>query len=420
MTRLLPLRDAADLEPARADVLDAETMRRAGAIVDDVAARGFDAVREHAERLGDVAVGAPLVLDREDLLAALQALPDDDRQVLERTAARIRDFAVAQRSCLVPLETEVPGGRAGHVLAPVERAGCYAPGGRYPLPSSVLMTAVTARAAGVREVWVASPRPSPVTLAAAAVAGADGLLACGGAQAIAALAHGAGEVPACDVVVGPGNRYVTAAKKLVAGEVGIDMLAGPSELLVVADAAADPGVIAADLLGQAEHDPDARPVLVAVDAPGLLERVEAELAHQLAGLPTAEVARQALSRGAAVAVENLAAAVTVCDLLAPEHLQLLVADPGALTSRLKHFGGLFLGARSAEVFGDYGVGPNHVLPTGGAARHSGGLSVFTFLRVRTWLELDDVPGELLDDVARLAELEGLAAHRAAALRRAGG
>ena len=207
-------------------------------------------------------------------------------------------------------------------VAPVDRAGCYAPGGRFPLPSSVLMTAVTARAAGVRDVWVASPRPDDVTLAAAAVAGADALLAVGGAQAIAALAYGAGDVPPCDVVVGPGNRWVTAAKKLVAGHVGIDMLAGPSELVVLADASADPATVAADLLAQAEHDPDALPVLVATDAE-LVDRVEIELERQLAALPTRDTAEPAIGNGFAVMAGNLDDAIEVCDRLAPEHLQVL-------------------------------------------------------------------------------------------------
>ncbi len=241
------------------------------------------------------------------------------------------------------------------------------------------MTAVTARAAGVAEVWVASPRPASVTLAAAAVAGADAVLAVGGAQAIAALAYGAGPVPACDVVVGPGNRWVTAAKKLVAGDVGIDMLAGPSELVVLADDTADPATVAADLLAQAEHDPDALPVLV-TPSPALADAVDAELERQLADLPTRDVAEAALDHGFTVVTADLDEAIRVCDVLAPEHLQVLTDDAHAVAERLEHWGGLFIGAASAEVFGDYGVGPNHTLPTGGVARFKGGLSVLDFLQ----------------------------------------
>lgn len=403
------------------DPVNTATLAAAREIVDDVRARGESALRAHAERLGDLPPGAPLVLPREALDEALAALPREDRATLERTAGRIERFARAQREALRPMELAIPGGRAGHEIAPVERAGCYAPGGRFPLPSSVLMTAVTARAAGVGEVWVASPRPAPVTLAAAALAGADGFLAAGGAQAIAALAFGAGPVPACDVVVGPGSRWVTAAKQLVAGHVAIDLPAGPSELVVLADDTADPSLVAADLLAQAEHDPEARPILVALD-PSLPPRVDAELRRQLADLPTAGIARRALACGFSVTAADLGEACRVCDGLAPEHLELHLRDPGAARARLRHWGGLFVGAGSAEVLGDYGAGPNHTLPTGGAARRCGGLSVLHFLRVRTWLRLDDAAAaaELAADAERLARREGLEAHARAARRRRGG
>ena len=206
--------------------------------------------------------GEKAVLDKSDLAAAWERVGAEVQALLTRVAGRIRSFAEAQRAALTDVDVAVPGGRAGHKVAPVEVAGCYAPGGRYPLPSSVLMTAVTARAAGVQRVFVASPRPTDVTLAAAHIANADGLLAVGGAQAIAAMAYGVGDVPACDVIVGPGNRWVTAAKSIVSGRCGIDMLAGPSECLVLADETADADIVAADLLAQAEHDADALPVLV--------------------------------------------------------------------------------------------------------------------------------------------------------------
>jgi len=301
----------------------------------------------------------------------------------------------------------------------VERAGCYAPGGRYPLPSSVLMTAVTARVAGVPEVWVASPKPQALSLAAAAIAGADGLLAAGGAHAIAALAYGAGPIASRDVIVGPGNRYVAAAKQLVSGAVAIDMLAGPSELTIFADDTADPGRVAADLVAQAEHDPDAVPVLVTLD-PTLPDRVEAELTRQLGDLPTAVTARAALANGGVIQVASLDDGIAACDAIAPEHLQLEVRDAAAVAPRLAHYGALFVGgAGAAEVLGDYGAGPNHVLPTGGTARATGGLSVYTFLRVRTWLRIDDTTAArpLIEDAIWLGRAEGLEAHARAAERR---
>jgi len=412
---------ASAVEVGARDAVDGRTLDAARVIVEDVRTRGEVALREYGLRFGDLAEGAPLIIGRDALAAAWLALDEAERALLERVTRRVRAFAEAQRAALRDTAIAVPGGQAGHTVSPVERAGCYAPGGRFPLPSSVLMTAITARSAGVATVWVASPRPAPVMLAAAWIAGADAVLAVGGAQAIAALAYGAGEVPACDVVVGPGNRWVTAAKQLVAGQVGIDMLAGPSELVVLADASADPATVAADLLAQAEHDPDAVPVLVTTDA-ALADRVEAELARQLAALPEINraTATAACGNGFAAIAKDLDEAVAACNRLAPEHLEVMLADPWGVTPRLLHYGGLFVGAGAAEVLGDYGAGPNHVLPTGGTARHTGGLSVMTFLRVRTWLEVSDRAAgrELADDAAALARLEGLEAHaRAADLRR---
>ncbi len=419
-TPLLPRRTVAELA-RRGAGLDAKTLAAAARIVEAVRKRGEVALRKHAERFGDMSPGAPLYHNRADLARALAGLSPEERTRLERVAARIRAFAVAQRGALGPVRVPVPGGIAEHRIAPIERAGCYAPGGRYPLPSSVLMTVVTARVAGVRNVWVASPKPQAVSLAAAAIAGADGVLAVGGAQAIAALAYGAGPIAPRDVIVGPGSRWVAAAKQLVAGTVAIDMLAGPSELIVFADESADPATVAADLLAQAEHDPDALPVLVTVDAT-LVERVEQELACRLGDLPTADVARAALTHGGAIVVSSVADGVAACDAIAPEHLQLELRDADAVAPRLAHYGALFIGAGSAEVLGDYGAGPNHVLPTGGTARFSGGLSVYTFLRVRTWLRIVDsgAARPLVEDAVWLGRAEGLEAHARAAERRLGG
>lgn len=398
--------------------VDDDTLMKAAVIVREVKAGGDAALRAWAERLGDVAPGGALMIPAEALEAAYLALPEADQALLQRVAERVREFAEAQRAALRDMVLALPGGRAGHTVAPVEAAGCYAPGGRFPLPSSVLMTAVTARTAGVGRVIVASPRPAPMTLAAAHVAGADGLLAVGGAQAISALAYGTGSVGRCDVIVGPGNRWVTAAKKLVSGDVRIDMLAGPSELLVLADGTADAETIAADLLGQAEHDPDAIPVLVTTSE-ALREAVDEALQRQLATLPTAETARAALGNGMALLAGDLDEAIATANRLAPEHLEVMVAEPWAVAPRLQHYGGLFIGSHAAEVLGDYGAGPNHVLPTGGTARYSGGLSVFDFLRVRTWLEVtavDEAQG-LVEDAVALARHEGLEAHARSALRR---
>jgi len=391
------------------------TLREAAVIVEDVRLGGESALRQHAQRLGDLEPGDEIVLDRSRIEQTLESLPGDTRGVLERVAGRIRSFAQAQRQSLMDVDIEVSGGRAGHRWIPVSSAGAYAPGGRYPLPSSVLMTVIPARVAGVESVWVASPRPTPVTLAAAAIAGADGLLAVGGAQAIAALAFGT-LTPACDLVVGPGNRWVTAAKKYLYGEIGIDGLAGPSEVLVIADETADPELVSADLLAQAEHDVDAVPMLITTSE-ALSGEVDQAIGRQLEDLPTSETASRALENGFCLIVGSLEEAVSMSDRIAPEHLALHVDDPSQLVDELHSYGSLFVGSGTAEAFADYGVGPNHVLPTGGGARYQSGLSVLTFLRSPTWMALDDA-GPLVDDTMLLARLEGLEAHaRAAQIRR---
>jgi histidinol dehydrogenase len=411
----------ADAHAAASSAPNAELSAAVAEILAEVARCGEPALRRWAEQLGDCAPGAPLYFSRQDLQAARERIPEQDCALLERTAARIRSFAEAQRACLLPLHLPCGEGSMGHELLPLEAVGCYAPGGRYPLPSSVLMTVIPARVAGVEKVWVASPRPTPVTLAAAAIAGADGLLACGGAHALAALAHGVGPLPQVDYLCGPGNRWVTEAKRQLMGTVGIDMLAGPSELLVLADASADPQEIAADLIAQAEHDDDARPILVSLHA-GLLPQVEVELEVQLTELPTAATARTSIARqGMAVLCHDLAEAIQVCNQIAPEHLELRLTASAEQVAikQLRHAGAIFRGTSGAEVLGDYGAGPNHVLPTGSSARLRGGLSVFDFLRVRTFLDLpiSAATAQIAADAAALARLEGLEGHARAADRR---
>lgn len=399
---------------------DFDALSTADRIVTAVRRGGDRALRSLAIEFGDIQAGEPLVIGRPELEAARARVPHAARALLERTAARIERFARAQREALVDFEQTNDWGRCGQRWVPMERAGCYAPGGRYPLPSSVLMTAIPARVAGVREVIVANPRPNDVILAAAAIAGADAVLAVGGAQAVAALAYGTESVPRVDVVVGPGNRFVTAAKRMVAGDVAIDMLAGPSELVVVADATSDPARVAADLLAQAEHDPRARPILLALDG-GLTDAVESELARQLVDLPTRDVARAALGNGFSAACSTRAEAARLVQALAPEHLEVVCSDSEGFAATVDRYGALFVGENGAEVLGDYGAGPNHTLPTGGTARFSGPLGVQTFLLARTWMVGDgtrEARSALARDAAALGRLEGLEGHaRAADLRR---
>lgn len=394
--------------------IDPAVMKTAIDIVEDVRRGGEPSLRRHAEALGDIRPGQDLVIDQDALSKAAEQLPQTQLSALERASRRIEVFAKSQREGLHDLDMKVEGGRAGHRWIPVTSVGAYAPGGRHPLPSSVLMTVIPARVAGVEEVWAASPHPTPATLAAAAMAGADGLLRVGGAQAVAALAFGVA-TPACDLIVGPGNTWVTAAKKHLYGEVGIDGLAGPSEIMVIADEGADPSLVAADLLAQAEHDVDAMPMLITTSS-AVADAVDGRIEDQLADLPTSGTARAALANGFTTIVTDLSEAGSLADLLAPEHLALHVEAAEQVAATLRSYGSVFVGAGSAEAFADYGVGPNHVLPTGGGARFQSGLSVETFLRSPTWSRLDD-PSRLIEDTVLLARMEGLEAHARAAEKR---
>ena len=421
LLRVLQPDEIAPRRAGRGGAVDSATLTTAAEMLDDIRRSGDAAALGHAVRLGDLRVGERHLYTPDDLRAARNRLPVREREVLQRVAERIRAFALAQRGCLNDLTLSVPGGEAGHTCIPVRSAGCYAPGGRFPLPSSVLMTAVTARAAGVERVWVASPRPTDATLAAAAIAGADGLLAIGGVQGVAALARGLLGVPegGCDMIVGPGNRWVTAAKLLISGEVGIDMLAGPSELVVLADETADARVVAADLLAQAEHDDDAIPILISTSTT-LIAGVEDELQRQLTTLPTHATARGALRNGYAVVASSMEQAAALSDDIGPEHLEIHARDAQRIASGIRNAGAVFIGAGAAEVLGDYGAGPNHVLPTGGTSRFRAGLSVFTFLRARTWIRIDEVAraAQILEDAAALARMEMLEGHARSAECRA--
>lgn len=408
-----------DLDEARRldrGALDATVRAGAERIVDDVRRGGARSVREYAVRFGERGPDEPSVLGHDAMQAALSRIDADDRHVMERAAARISAFATAQIASIRELTVPIPGGEAGHTIEPVEAAGCYAPAGRYPLVSSVLMTALTARAAGCDRVVVASPGAPDVILAAAAIAGADRVLAVGGAHAIAAMAYGMDGLERCDVIAGPGNQWVTAAKQIVSDVVGIDMLAGPSELLVLADETADAALVAADLLAQAEHDVQAVAMLATTSAT-LADKVDREIERQLATLSTQDVARRALANGYCCVVRAEDELVVAANAIAPEHLEIMTRDPGALAARIRHAGAVFIGSQAAEVLGDYGAGPNHTLPTGGTARFRAGLSVMDFVRLRTWMRIDRSDEALLHDTQRLAALEGLSAHAASAARR---
>jgi histidinol dehydrogenase len=358
-----------------------------------------------------------------DMAAAWRALPGRLRGDLRLAARRIAAFHARQRERSWTWR-DASGARCGVRVAPLERVGLYVPGGRAAYPSTVLMTAVPARVAGVRELVAVSPSGvrgvDPVILAACHVAGVDALYRVGGAQAVAALAYGTESIPRVDKIVGPGNVYVATAKRLVFGRVDIDSIAGPSEVLILADASADAAVVAADMLAQAEHDPEAAAMCVTTSRP-LARRVAASLDAQLAALPRRAIAARSLARfGAIVVVPGRADALAVANALAPEHLELAVAAPRRWLAGVRHAGAVFFGTGAPEAFGDYLAGPNHVLPTGGTARFASPLGVWDFLKRTSVIEAGRATLDRLGPaVARLARAEGLEAHARAVEARLG-
>ena len=406
------------------DAPDVEAGARA--IVEDVRTRGDEAVVEHTNRLDGRAVAGAAELEVPGTCAtrALDSIDRALRGALETAAARIRAFHERQKgeswSC-----AEEDGAVLGQRVVPLDRAAVYVPGGRAAYPSSVLMNAVPARVAGVGEIVMTVPAPrgelDPAVLATARLAGVDRIWTIGGAQAIAAFAWGTESIPAVDKIVGPGNAWVSTAKRLVFGRVGIDSLAGPSEILVIADGTTPPEWVAADLCAQAEHDEDARAALVS-PAPGYLDAVESELRAMVPRFERSAIIRASLERtGALVLVRDLDEAVEVANFMAPEHLELSVAEPAALAERVRHAGAVFLGPHSSEALGDYCAGPNHVLPTGRSARFSSPLGVYDFQKRMNVIQCSEAAARRLGATAVvLAEAEGLTAHaRSAALRMAG-
>jgi histidinol dehydrogenase len=390
-------------------------------ILTDVRTLGDDALRDMARRFDGVALDE-IEVPRSSRDRALAELDQDVRRALERAAANIKRFHEAQRPAAVRVETE-PGVSVTRAWTPLPRVGVYAPGGTASYPSSVLMGVVPARAAGVDEVVLCSPpgpdgRPPREILAACAIAGVDRVFALGGAGAVAAMVFGTETVPSVDAVVGPGNRWVTEAKRQVAGDVVIDSLAGPSEVLVLADESAQAELVAMELLAQAEHDPDASCVLVTT-SDRLARDVSEALSRLLAHAPRAEIARRALERAGAVLVaDSQEEALAFTDRFAPEHLSLMTRDAATDATKLRHAGTIFVGPAASVAFGDYMTGANHVLPTAGRARSFSGLSTHHFLRSFTIQEVSrEGARAMADDVALLAMAEGLPAHAEAARAR---
>ena len=397
-------------------VSDADINLRVLDIIANVRSRGDAALIDYTRQFDglDVAQMSDLILPRERLELALTRITPEQRTALETAARRVREYHEHQVQDSWRY-SEADGTVLGQKVTPLDRAGLYVPGGKASYPSSVLMNAIPAKVAGVREVVMVVPTPrgeiNELVLAAAAIAGVDRVFTIGGAQAVAALAYGTESVPAVDKIVGPGNIYVATAKRHVFGKVGIDMIAGPSEILVICDGKTDPDWIAMDLFSQAEHDEDAQSILLSPDA-DFLDRVEQSMQRLLPTLEREAIARVSMrERGALIQVADMEQAIAVANRIAPEHLELSVENPDELLPQIRHAGAIFMGRYTAEALGDYCAGPNHVLPTSGTARFSSPLGVYDFQKRSSIIYCSPEGASELGKVASvLARGESLTAH----------
>ncbi len=403
--------------------VDPEITRRAEAIVQDVRARGDEAVLEYTNRFDRMEVKGmdELLITAEEMKAALDGLPAEQREALIAAADRIREFHENEKLQSFSV-TDSLGNKLGLRVSAVDSVGLYVPGGKAAYPSSVLMNAMPAKVAGVKHIEMVVPTPggekNQLVLAAASLCGVARAWAIGGAQAVAALAYGTETIPSVDKIVGPGNAYVAAAKRYVFGRVGIDMIAGPSEILVICDGKTDPDWIAMDLFSQAEHDELAQAILLTPDA-DFARRVQESIDRQLPGMPRRAIIEKSLTnRGAIVVTRDLEEACSLADRIAPEHLELSVEDPEFWAEKIHHAGALFLGRYTSEALGDYCAGPNHVLPTSRTARFSSPLGVYDFQKRTSMLHVSAEGVEVLGRIASvLAQGESLTAHSQSALYR---
>jgi sulfopropanediol 3-dehydrogenase len=416
------------IDAAQTDAADRQVKQTVEGILADIGARGDAAVRELSERF-DRWAPASFRLSREEIDGFVRKVPESTIDDIKFAQQQIRTFAQHQRAALRDIEVEIrPGVKLGHRNIPVASVGCYVPGGRYPMVASAHMSIVTARVAGVRRVIACTPptggTPHPETIAAMALGGADEIYVLGGVQAVAAMALGTESIPGVDMLVGPGNAYVAEAKRQLFGRVGIDLLAGPTEILVIADDSADVEMVAVDLLGQAEHGPTSPAILVTTSL-ALAEALPAEIARQLKVLPTADVAGVAWrDYGEIILVGNREEAVREADRIAAEHVEVLTRDPRWFLERMRNYGSLFLGPETNVAYGDKVIGTNHTLPTRGAARYTGGLWVGKFLKTCTYQECTpEASVEIGDYCSRLCAIERFWGHKEQAdlrLRRYGG
>ncbi len=395
--------------------IEFEKLDNTAQIIEDVKQNKDTALIKYAEKFndGNFISASDFIVDENEIE---QAYKNTDKAVIDaikEAHKNVSEFAKKQLDCIKNLELNVENSILGHKIVPLERVLCYVPGGNYPLPSSAVMTVTPAKIAGVKNICLTSPRIKPQTIVAAHISGADKIYKLGGAQAISAFAYGTETITPVDKIVGPGNKYVTYAKKYVYGTCDIDFLAGPSEVLIVADNSANPNLISADMLAQSEHDKDARSYLITTDK-YLALNVQNSAIEQLKTLSTKEIAQTAFEKSACIIVDSIDEAADIANLRAPEHLELMFKDANKQMDKFYNYGSLFIGENCAEVFGDYCSGTNHVLPTNKAARYTGGLSVFDFIKILTYQNIDkNYAKNLAKTASNLAEAEGLSAHKLA-------
>lgn len=382
-------------------------------IVKDVQLNGDEAVKKYSKQFDGLDLDTFLIT-QEEIKNAYLKVDKQTIKAIQKSIENVKKFSQKQLKCLKPLKVKIDSNELGHKIIPLEYVGCYIPGGNYPLLSSAIMTITPAKVAGVKEIIACSPKIRPETIVACDLAGANKIYGVGGVQAIAAMTYGTQSIPKVNKIVGPGNKYVTAAKKYVFGEVGIDFLAGPSEVMVVADETANPEFVAADMLAQCEHDLDARAFLICTNE-NFAKQVEIFAQKQLEQLSTKEIASKSFEKSFAIIVKSIDEAVELANKKAPEHLEICFKQSKKYIDKFKNYGSLFIGNYSAEVYGDYCSGTNHVLPTNEVSKYSGGLNVLDFVKIQTYQIISKKGNCKISSYAsQLADREGLQAHKLAA------
>lgn len=378
-------------------------------IIQDVKDSGDAAVKTYTKKFDGINLDK-FIVTKEEIKNAYRSVDKETIKALKFAEENIELFAKQQLKQFKDFQIKKDGFVIGQKVIPIEKIGAYVPGGNYPLPSTALMCIIPAKVAGVKEITICSPKIKNETIVAADIAGADKIFRIGGVQAIAAMAYGTKQIPKVDKIVGPGNVYVTSAKKEVYGDVGIDFLAGPSEVMVIADEFADPEIIAADLLAQLEHDINARAFLV-TNSSAIISKTKEEINNQLTNLDTKSIIKKSIKNLKIISIKNIDESIKITNEIAPEHLELQIRNPERLMEKLRNYGSLFIGQHSAEAFGDYCLGTNHVLPTRGGARFTSGLSVRDFIKLQTYQKVDAKGVEKLANATlKLSKVEGLSAH----------